>query len=83
MAIYSDYIKLPTSNSRGSNTDKSKRAGIVNASRLNVRSGPGTNYKRIGQLNRNTKVSLLSHNNGWYRIQYGAMKGYVSDSYIR
>lgn len=57
--------------------------GIVNASSLNVRSGPGTNYKKIGTLSNGTKVVILdSSNAGWHKIQYSSTVGYVSKDYI-
>jgi stage II sporulation protein D len=57
--------------------------GIVTASSLNVRSGPGTHNARIGSLPNNSQVTLLSSSNGWYKIQSGSLVGYVDGRYIR
>ena len=41
---------------------------------LNVRSGPGTNYGKIGSLNNGQSVNILQDmGNGWYKIEYGSM----------
>ena len=51
---------------------------------LNVRSGPGTNYKKIGQLkNGSTIVVIEKTNKEWVKIEYGTVKGYVNSNYLR
>ncbi len=55
----------------------------VNASTLNVRSGEGTKYKKIGTLKRNQVVSVKkTMKSGWYQINYSGKTGYVSGEYI-
>lgn len=49
---------------------------------LNVRSGPGTSYSRIGSLRDGTQVELLEQEGGWYRIRSGALMGYVFAEYV-
>lgn len=57
--------------------------GLVNATSLNVRSGPGTNYSMLGKLPNNSKVSIAAKcNNGWLKIKYNNGYGYVSGDYI-
>lgn len=55
----------------------------VNSS-LNVRSGPGTSYDKIGSLSNNSTVEIYggTAQNGWYKIKYGTGVGYVSADYI-
>jgi len=55
---------------------------------LNVRSGPGTTYEVIGGVDNETQVTILTQENGWYRISYrnregNEATGYVSADYIR
>jgi uncharacterized protein YraI len=53
------------------------------SSTLNVRSGGGTSYARIGSLPTGTKVIRLSSEDGWARILYaGTRVGYVSEQYL-
>lgn len=61
--------------------------GIVNTTRLNVRSGPGTGYQRLDTINLNTQVSINSEVTGsdgyvWYQISYSGGTGYVRSDYI-
>jgi uncharacterized protein YgiM (DUF1202 family) len=56
--------------------------GIVTATSLNVRSGPGTQNTKIGSLAGNSKVTLLSSIDGWHKIQSGSLVGYVDARYI-
>ncbi|TCN17222.1 SH3 domain-containing protein [Mesobacillus foraminis] len=43
------------------------KTGVVDITSgvLNVRSGPGTNYKKIGSLKKNSKVTVYSIKSGW------------------
>ena len=50
---------------------------------LNVRSGAGTSYSRIGSLARGETVIVLSTSGGWSRILYhGTRTGYASAQYL-
>lgn len=46
------------------------QGGTVLAVRLNVRSGPGTDYPILGQLQRKDRVQVLERRQGWLRILY-------------
>ena len=57
--------------------------GQVTASLLNVRSGAGTKYSRIGSLRKGktfTVTGTAKDSSGvtWYKFKYGSMTGYVS-----
>ncbi len=49
---------------------------------LNVRTGPGTNYKRIGKLYRNQKVEILETKNGWHKIKWQQASAWVCARYV-
>lgn len=50
---------------------------------VNVRSGPSTDYDKIGGLNTNDEVKVTGRaSTGWYRIEYAGKEGYVSNSYL-
>nr|WP_255717107.1 peptidoglycan-binding protein [Salipaludibacillus sp. CUR1] len=60
--------------------------GVVTASNLNVRQGPGTGYGIIGTLPNGTEVNLLEDTGQWYRISHSsitASPAYVSKTFIR
>lgn len=51
---------------------------------LNVRSGPGTNYARVGQLARGERVKVLgSVDAHWVLVEYRSQKRYASSDYLR
>ncbi len=61
--------------------------GVVTASSLNVRSGAGTNYSRIGSLAKGKTFTVLgSAKDGsgvtWYKLKYNSKNGYVSSQYV-
>jgi uncharacterized protein YraI len=57
---------------------------MVNASSLNVRSGPGVQYRPIAVVHGGTGVYVISRNaNGWVQIQIpGSVTGWVNGSYL-
>ena len=47
---------------------------------LNVRSGPGTKYEKVGTLTRGQSVTVVAKANGiWYKTQDGY---FISDTYL-
>ncbi|MBE6943651.1 MAG: hypothetical protein E7453_05255 [Ruminococcaceae bacterium] len=64
--------------------DASSATVSTAGSPLNVRSGAGTSYSRIGSLSNGASVLVLSTTGNWHRVLYGGAKtGYVSASYIK
>ncbi len=58
--------------------------GIVTASSLNVRQGPGTNFKSITLVNKNEYVRIFAKIGDWYVIQTdNNYIGAASSNYIR
>lgn len=56
--------------------------GSINGSQVNVRSGPGTGYSRVGQANLNDKVYIIGINNQWFKVIFGSQIGYVRSDYV-
>ena len=56
--------------------------GYVTAQSLNVRSGPGTQYRRVGVLRQGEPVDIVSRSGNWYQIRGSHGTGWVSRSYI-
>lgn len=72
---HADYISVVSAITATVNTDHTG---------LNVRSGPGTSYSRIGGLSRGYTVVVLSTSGGWSKILYSGNKtGYVSAQYLK
>ena len=66
-----------------SSVSASGNIGIINASSLNVRTGPSTNYSILCSVKRGEKVEILESRDGWYKIKTESNKvGWSSSSYI-
>ncbi|MDO8603029.1 MAG: SH3 domain-containing protein [Candidatus Omnitrophota bacterium] len=72
--INKDYVIL---------TSDEKGVGIINANNVNLRAGAGTRYSIIGQVSKPEKISILSEEAGWYKIEapYGTA-GWILSSQI-
>jgi len=72
--VSKDYVTL---------TSDEKGIGIINAGNVNLRAGAGTRYSIVGQISKPEKVSILSEETGWYKIEppYGTA-GWVLSSQI-
>lgn len=58
--------------------------GLVTASKLNVRSGPGTGYSIVATVNKNEYVRVFAGVGSWYIVQVeGDYVGAVSKKYIK
>jgi len=53
-----------------------------NGGKVNVRSGPSSNYSSIGKLASGTQVNVLLKGNGWYMISGGGLEGFMSTQYL-
>jgi uncharacterized protein YgiM (DUF1202 family) len=59
-------------------------AGVVTATRLNVRSGPSTNYSSIHTLWQGNQVKVIGQSGDWYQIKLSdGRTGWVSKTYLR
>ena len=71
---HTDYIKEVSANTT---------TVATNGGSLNIRSGPGTGYAKVGSLYKGETVIVLSASGGWSRILYhGTKTGYVSSQYL-
>lgn len=66
--VSADFIQVLATN----NAPVSARKGKVTSSFLNVRSGPGTNNPKVGELKKGAVVTIYeTSSNGWHRIGTG------------
>ncbi len=76
----SDYLKMDTEAE-----DVDLGYGMVfteNGATLNIRSGPGTEYDRVGLLGDEWVVKIIGISNNWYKITCNDKTGYVSSDYL-
>lgn len=78
--VCAEYIS--TGSDSGDSDGGEQTTGIVTADALNVRSGAGTGYSRLGLLYSGNSVTILGSSNGWYKISYRNGVGYVSAEYV-
>lgn len=56
---------------------------VVTGTEVNLRSGPGTNYKIINCLAGGSSVNVTDRSNGsWYAVDYGSQSGYMAAAYL-
>ncbi len=52
--------------------------------RVNVRSGAGTEYDKLGTINRGADIIVTGEtDNGWYQVIYNNKAGYISEDYLQ
>lgn len=56
---------------------------VTTASSLNVRTGAGTSYDKIGELPKNSSVTIIEIRNGWGQIEFNGQMGWISMSYVK
>ncbi len=67
-----------------SNAASSKAVVTTHGARLNVRTGPSTDYSIITRLNNGTEVTVTGSSGDWYKVIYAKGKeGYVCGQYLR
>lgn len=55
---------------------------FVTGNVVNVRSGPGTSYRRVAQLKRSDRATELSRSNGWVQISFAGGSGWMFGKYL-
>lgn len=73
--VSADYITL------GTDLASEPLRGMVTTGTLNVRSGPGTSYGKVGTLRRGASVTIEDTVGNWYKVS-GSVNGYVSSDYV-
>lgn len=57
--------------------------GTVNVAELNLRESASTSSKVLGKLSAGTKLTIISTEGDWYKVNYNGIEGYVSKTYIK
>lgn len=68
-------VQTPAVSATGGNLVKTTSA-------LNIRTGPGVGYTRIGSIPNQTTAVFHSQKDGWYQVTYGGKTGYASGKYL-
>ena len=74
-----------TSTSSGTTVKQNVLTGtsgqVTITSNLNVRSGPGTNYSKIGSLKTKVAINVTGQIGSWHQVLYNGKIGYISKDY--
>jgi len=93
-----DYVSTPKGKGyiRNTHLTSSKPAGSKASSKttkgahiknprnrtVNLRKGPGKNYKVIAEYRPGTKVTILKRGSAWFKVKVGGRTGYIMRKYI-
>lgn len=55
----------------------------VDGTYLRIRSNPTTNSDILGTMTEGVNFEILSYSNGWYKINYNSLIGYVHGDYVQ
>lgn len=75
-----------TSSSNINTNTTTSRAKVANTGGkgVNLRSGPGQNYKKVGAYSDGTTVTVLDESNGaWWKVKVGNATGYMASQYLK
>ena len=56
--------------------------GAVNYSKVNMRSGPGTSYSRVGQSSKGALCYIIGINKQWYKVIWNDQICYIRSDYL-
>jgi uncharacterized protein YgiM (DUF1202 family) len=57
--------------------------GTVTGGTINVRKGPGTDYGKITSVRSGKSVVILGEENGWYKLSFDDVTGYIRGDFIQ
>lgn len=78
--VSSGYLKAVSS---GSSVESTEAGYVTATANVNVRSGPGTGYSKLGTLIKGTTVAKLGTSGSWTIINYNGKQAYVSSGYLK
>lgn len=76
------YVHKKYISSASTSTSTAKTKYVATSAGLNLRKGPSTTYSTIQKLSKGSKVTVISSSNGWSKVKYKNVTGYVSSSYL-
>lgn len=59
-----------------------KSAYISSNASAHMRSGPGKENESLGKLPHHTVITVISEENGWYKVNYNGKEGYISKELV-
>lgn len=59
-----------------------RQVATVQASILNVRSGPNTSHAILGKLSKGDRIEVLEIKQGWYKLSFEGKEGWVASDFV-
>lgn len=56
---------------------------LVTGSGVNIRTGPGTQHEVLTRAYKYALVEVLGFTDGWYKVRFGDVEGYMIDDYVK
>lgn len=58
--------------------------GVVTGSSVNIRSGPGTSYRKVAQVSKGNTITILKQQGVWYQIKMSnGSQGWIASSLVK
>lgn len=74
--MHSDYLEVKTKK------NAELGYGEVTGSSVNIRTGPGTDYRSLGTVKKGDKCYIIGLNEGWYKVISGKNVCYIRSDYL-
>ena len=74
--LSSDYVTFSTTSSAKLGN------GLVTGNSVNVRSAASTSAASVGMLNKGDVVSIVGFDDGWFKVSYSGITGYLRSDYM-
>ena len=81
-SMYLSDVSQSNSDNSSQSNDKKNTDKVVNTASLNVRSGPGSTYSKLGKVYKGSKVTVLSESSGWAKINFNNKEAFVVGNYL-
>lgn len=78
--VLKDYVSL--SNASAQAAAAAANATVTGGNTINVRSGPGTEYRRISMVAAGKRMAVLGQTDGWYQVAFDGKTGYINADYL-
>ena len=73
-----------SSNTNTSTTTSRAKVANTGGKGVNLRSGPGKNYEKVGAYSDGTTVTVLDESNSaWWKVKVGNATGYMASQYLK
>ena len=75
---------IPSSNTNTNTTTSRAKVANTGGKGVNLRSGPGKNYEKVGAYSDGTTVTVLDESNSaWWKVKVGNATGYMASQYLK